>query len=498
MPRRVFVRPHGVGRGLREPPVRLGLALGAALLCGASPAAAHEPWTYGYSSRATAMGGALAADVDDFAANYYNPAGLADAEGLRVGVGYFWAENHLRLNGQDSGVKSSHGVFFGLAATGRVFGIPVALGIATHVPDEGLSRITALKQEVPRWELYDNRSSVLYLAANLAIRPWEFLELGGGLSFLAATRGRFAITGAADLIFPYDSQLRHEVDVDLSSVRYPQAGVLAHLGPRASVGVVYRGETKLDLQLDGRIDATIDAAGIEVPLLYELQARTVQAFLPQQVVVGTSLALHSSLTLNADLAWVNWSAYQNPTAKTISKLAAEVPEAFPVELPGELRDTVLDDPGFADRIVPRIGLEWYLPVFGQSAADTAVRVPLRAGYVYEHTPIPAQTGRTNFVDGDRHTGSIGVGLEVPVVHLALDLHAAISALPEREHLKRSPADLVGDYVGDGEMINLGATLRGQFEGVFKPSKAKLGEPGPSRAGETRPGETPPSEGAAAR
>lgn len=426
-------------------------------------AAAHEPWSYGFGARATAMGGAVAADVDDFAANYYNPAGLADKEGLRVGVGYFWAENHLRLNGKDSGVGSAHGVFFGLAATGKIFGLPVALGIATHIPDEGLSRITALKQEVPRWELYDNRSSVLYLAANLAIRPWQFVELGGGLSFLAATRGRFAITGAADLLYPYDSQLRHEVDVDLSSVRYPQAGVRFLLGPRASVGLVYRGETKLDLQLDGRIDATIDAAGIEVPLLYELQARTVQAFLPQQVVVGTSLALHPSLKLNADLTWINWSAYENPTAKTISKLAAEVPDAFPVELPGELRDTVLEDPGFADRIVPRVGLEWYLPIFGLDAQDPVVRVPLRAGYVYEHTPVPAQTGRTNFVDNDRHTGSFGVGVEVPFIHLALDLHAAVSVLPDRLHEKRSPADLTGDYTSDGEMINLGATLKGDFK-----------------------------------
>lgn len=440
-------------------------ALGAAALAFgvSSTASAHEPWTYGFGSRGAAMGGALAADVTDFSANYYNPAGLAGEDGIRLGTGYFYAENNLRLNDRNSGVKASHGVSFGIAATGDIFGFPIAIGIATHVPDEGLSRITALRQDVPRWELYDNRSSVIYLAANLAIRPWQFLELGGGMSFLAATRGRFEITGMADVLFPYQSQLRHEVDVDLTSVRYPQAGVRLHLGNAASLGVVYRGQTNLNLQLDGKLDATLLAAGFEVPLLYELQARTVQAFLPQQVVVGASWKPHPTVTVNADVTWVNWSAYENPTAKTIATLVAEIPPQFPIELPSELRQTELLELNFSDRIVPRVGVEWYLPGFSDSEGKAILRLPLRFGYVFEKSPTPTQTRGTNFVDADRHTGSFGVGFEVPLIHLALDLHGAISVLPERVVLKESPADLVGDYRAEGEMINLGATLRGTFK-----------------------------------
>jgi len=443
--------------------VVLVLALAATSLFLARTGEAHEPWTYGYGSRAASMGGAVAADVNDFSANYYNPAGIVDDEGIRIGVGYFWAENNLRIDGQDSGVKSSHGVTFGIAASGKIFGFPIGLGIAAHIPDEGLSRLTALRQEIPRWELYDNRSSVIYLAANIAIRPWDFLEIGGGLSFLAATRGRFEITGAADLLQPYDSQLRHEVDVDLTSVRYPQAGVLVHLSKAASMGLVYRGQTNLDLQLDGKIDATINAIGIEVPLSYELQARTVQAFLPQQLVVGASWKPHPSLHVNADVTWVNWAAYENPTAKTIAKLEAEVPAEFPIELPGELRQTELEELFFSDRIVPRIGVEWYLPGFEGKGGVPILRVPVRAGFVYEKSPVPPQTGSTNLVDGDRYTGSIGVGVEIPVARVSLDLHGAISRLPERVTLKQSAANLVGDYRSEGEMLNIGATLKGLFK-----------------------------------
>lgn len=438
------------------------LGVPVASLLVALPAAAHEPWTYGYGSRGAAMGGAQAADVRDFSANYYNPAGLADELGIRVGVGYFYADNNLRVNDKSSGVNASHGVTFGLAATGDFFGFPVAIGIATFVPDEGLSRITALRQDVPRWELYDNRSSVLYLAANLAIRPWDFLEVGGGLSFLAATRGRFEISGMADINRPYLSQLRHEVDVDLTSVRYPQVGALVHLAPNASMAVVYRGQTNLDLQLDGRIDADLNA-GLVVPIVYELQARTVQAFLPQQLVLGASWKPHPTVTINADVTWVNWGAYKNPTAQTIATLQAEIPPGFGIDLPEDVRNTELVDLHFSDRVVPRIGVEWYLPGFKDKNKNDIVRIPLRVGYFLEKSPVPSQAAETNFVDADRHTGSFGVGVEVPLIHLGLDVHGAISGLPERITLKRSAADLVGDYRVRGEMLNIGATLTGNFK-----------------------------------
>jgi len=91
-------------------------------------------------------------------------------------------------------------------------------------------------------------------------------------------------------------------------------------------------------------------------------------------------------------------------------------------------------------------------------------MPLRAGYVYERSPVPPQTGLTNFVDTDRHTLSLGAGLVLsalkPVLpgSLTLDLHAQLSVLPERLTLKASPADFVGDYRASGTMFGLGTTL----------------------------------------
>src|SRR5262249_21788749 len=153
---------------------------------------------------ASAMGGAVAADAADFSGNYYNPAALAGARGPSLSVGYVYAWNHLAMNGQDNGVANVHGIVGGLAIPGSFFKVPFAFGIGLYMPDAGISQVRALHQETPRWALYDGRSSIIFIAANLAVSPVRGVEIGGGVAFLAATKGAFGISGTADILHPYD------------------------------------------------------------------------------------------------------------------------------------------------------------------------------------------------------------------------------------------------------------------------------------------------------
>jgi long-chain fatty acid transport protein len=454
----------------------IAFAAAAAAIGSARPAAAHVPDTYGFGSRGAAMGGATSADATDFSAAYYNPAGLVGATGVSISVGYVYGGNHLKMNGRDNNVADAHGLIGGIVAPGKLFGVlPFAFGLATYLPDDGISRIKALRQETPRWELYDDRLSILFLTASVAVRPVSFLEIGGGLAFLAATRGRFAVSGRADVLRPYDSALRHEVDADLTSIRYPQVGARVKVADLGFVGLTYRGETKLPLSLDANLDGIVDFAGIEIPLLYDLQSRTIDAFLPQQVVVGLSFQKVRDLRVNVDVTWVNWGAYESPTARTTSHLDVEAPPGIPLELPADPKPTTAIPPAFEDRFVPRIGVEYVwqaaggartLP--GETRERRAVEVPLRVGYVFERSPVPEQTGLTNFADADRHTVSFGAGValngvtEVLPGSIRLDVHGQASILPERTMKKRSAADFVGDYTAGGSMLGLGATLSAAF------------------------------------
>lgn len=432
-------------------------SLGLALAAVASPAVAHEPWAFGLGSRSTAMGGAVSADATDFSASYYNPAGIAGELGLRLSLGYAYNAQNLQIDGRDSGVDAVRGLAFGFAATGKLGGIPIGLGIATHLPDQGISRVTALREGVVRWELYDSRASVLYLTANLAVRPVDALELGGGISFLAATHGRFEVSGTADVLLPYNSKLRHEVDADLTSVRYPEAGMRVHLGKRATLALVYRHETKLELELAARLQGDVDFAGVKVPILYTLTSKTIAAYLPAQLVVGSSFDLGHGVKVDADFTYVHWSGYASPTARTAAKLSATPPPGIDLELPTEIKPTRGIPPRFEDRVVPRLGAEWLIPW------PRIVRPAIRAGYVFEKSPVPPQSGVTNFVDADRHTLTLGAGIRLEKAPFpSLDLHFLHSWLPERVTSKSSPADLVGDYRQRGTQVGFGATLGATF------------------------------------
>lgn len=454
------------------------LAAATLLLCASlspSEGLAGEPDTYGLGSRAAAMGGAVAADCADFSGNYYNPAALVGALGPSLSIGYLYAWNHLQTNGQDNGVAPVHGLAGGLALPGKLFGVPFAFGVGVYLPDSGISSVTALEQQTPRWVLYGPQQSIIFIAANLAVRPLPWLELGGGVAFLAATKGNFQISGTADVLNPYTSQLQHEVNADLSAVRYPQVGARVEVPGFGRLAFVYRGQTKLDLALTANLQGTVDFAGVQVPLLYNLATQTADAFLPQQVVLGGSFQRVPRLRINFDIAFVNWAAFENPTAVTTSNLSINVPAGLPVTIPPNPQPVTLVAPGFSNRFVPHFGVEYVFPVAGgvrHLAGDPIerrlVEVPVRAGYVYERSPVPPQTGVTSFIDANRHTASLGTGVtlnapgSVLMGSVTLDVHGQLSVLPERLTYKDNPADFTGDYRSSGTMLGLGTTLTAVF------------------------------------
>ena len=429
---------------------------------GAARANPHD--TFGFGSRSTALGGAVAADVHDASANYYNPAGLARAEGLELSIGYFRASHHLSTNGVDNEVDPVKGLVLGLVAPGELFGLKFAFGLGAHLPDDRISRVRAFRQEQPRWELYDNRNQRLTLATNLAVAVTDWLEIGGGLSFMSSTRGRLDITGSANIFAPSQSQLRHEVDADLTAVRYPIVGARVALTDRIALAAVYRHEFQLGLDLTAHLQG--DISGLTTAR-YDLATSSVNNYLPRQVVLGGSWALSDAVRVNADFTWLEWSAYVAPVAKLDVGLDIPPPKGgwpasiSPPETPAPLKVVPLR---LSDRLVPHLGVEW-------RALDRGwLRGLVRAGYEVQKSPIAAQTASVSYIDRDRHTGSLGLGLvlvhpgEIMPGSIALDGHAQLSVLPEADTLKSSPADLVGDFRAGGTIWNFGATLTATFEG----------------------------------
>lgn len=440
-----------------------GCALGAAACLTAGEARANPPDTYGFGSRETAMGGAASATTRGFAATHYNPAALARSRGFELSIGYFRADHSLEIDGRDTGVDPVKGLNGGIVVPGTLFRIPLAFGIGVHLPDDRLSRVRALRQEQPRWELYDNRNQRLFLAACVAISPVPWLQIGGGLSFMSSTRGRLDITGRANVFRPDDSELRHEVDADLTAIRYPHVGVRAELSKEVALAAVYRGEFQLGLDLSARLAGNISDL---TTALFLLETSSVNNFLPQQVVLGGEWKPTRDLTATFDATYVQWSAYVPPVATLNVALDIPPPDGGwpPTVTPPEVpAPTPVAPLRMRDRVVPRLGAEYR--VVSLRKAD----VFARGGYELFASPIEPQTGVTNYVDRTRHTLSLGAGValrglarEVPGT-LTLDVHGQLGQLVTSTTRKASAADLVGDYTAGGRYFSFGLQLGVAFD-----------------------------------
>lgn len=438
-------------------------ALAALVAVAGSPAAANPVDAFGLGARPIALGGAYGALADDFTANYYNPAGLATGDDLRLELGYLFVSPSLELNGRDLDVDRAQGIQGGVVLPGRLFGHRVGLSLALYLPDARLTRLRALPERQPRFTLYDNRPQRIVLTTSLAaeLLP-DLLYVGLGLTYLSDTGGRLDVTGHVDLQDAAGTFLSSAVDVTFEAVRYLSAGLLLTPGDHLRVGLTFRDAFDLDLDIGlvVRGDIVVDGASadpvvlVEAALL-EVISRNANLFSPRQLALSFAW-VEPRWTASVDLTWQQWSAFRSPTSRIAITLdAGDLPLAIPDNPPPAA-------PDFHDIVVARLGGEVHVidgPHFG---------LTLRAGYFYEPSAAPDQPGATNYVDVDKHGLSFGLGLrfsdfsDVFPKPLHLDLAALWIALPDRAYAKDDPADPVGDYVAGGSFAGFATTLKMLF------------------------------------
>ncbi len=434
-------------------------ALAVLLLLLPTLAHANPLDAFGFGARGMALGSAMTAVSEDYAANYYNPAGLAAGGRLSLAVGYAFVQPRLAIAGGDQDVDASRGIQAGVVLPGTVWGHRLGVSVGLHLPDERVSRIRALPQRQPRWVLWDNRPQRIVISSSAAFEVLPNLFLGGGLTYLANTSGVLDIEGQVSLTDAERTRLFSAVDVDLASVRYWTVGARYDLSDRWRFGAVWRQDFSLRLDLDVKVQGAITlgpADAVVVPEgLFLFNSANDNLSSPMQAVAGVAYQ-GDGWMVAADLGWVRWSAFPTPTASVDLELDLGTLD-FDVPLP----DAPLD-PDFHDIVVPRVGGEWQ--AVGGAWGDLTVR----AGYFYEPSPAPDQPGDTNYVDSDKHGAAFGLGLRLadpsgvfprPV---RLDLAGQYVRLIERRYQKTDPADPIGDYDAAGDSLGFAAELGFEF------------------------------------
>jgi long-chain fatty acid transport protein len=380
-------------------------AIAALLVCARAGASPLE--LFGFGGRSPALGGTGAAIAEDFDCAYANPAGLGDVRRKRFSVGTLVGT--FSLTGSDRPVDNAYGVELGMALPiplGGALANRIGLGVAAYIPTQVLNRARAPAPDVPFFVLLENRSEVVGLNIALGVRASERWSFGAGVLVLAALRGRIDVVADAAGRFATVSEQQ------LISGFSPVFGARFRATDDLTLAATLRIASKSTYDIE--IDADLaEALPVTLPVLH---VKGTAQYDPLTAAIEAAWR-SGALLLVGQLGWQHWSAFPNPTENPV----ASMPERA--------------GPGFHDTLVPRLGVEWTVPV-----ADVAVA--LRGGAFF--APSPAPDGP--LLDNHRLGLTAGAGFLVDPLRVDVWFQAQVLVGRSQDDIATSGAVLAGGLV----------------------------------------------------
>lgn len=395
---------------------------------------------FGFGGRAIAMGGAVAASSSDYAAMFYNPAGLAFAEGPTLGAGFLYGSPDLRINGDKQDVDPIRAFQVGGSlplGSSKYLG-RITLAVAAHIPTSTAITLGAEDPVKPHFVLYsiDPQRTAIYMGGSVRILP--SLSIGGGVSMLVEAELNMNLSLLSSSFITHHSPTKYNFD-PIFGIKFKPTNSLA-------LAAVYRESKTASLKPELKIFVGDEQILPTVTIFNQYN------YEPREVVLAAMYSLRDRLIVEVDVTWMDYSNYQVSTPKY------EFEEEVPDWVKTLLSMNNFPDPEFKDIFVPRLGSEFIVNKY----------FTLRGGYYYQASPVPDQRGITNYADADKHVISIGGGvkaflpptiLEKPI-HIDFVFQAQI--LESRSVVKDDPDDPVGDYTIDGEIFLGGIFLKHVF------------------------------------
>jgi long-chain fatty acid transport protein len=253
--------------------------------------------------------------------------------------------------------------------------------------------------------LLSARAHALDLGLSLGARLSAAWFVGLGLRGLSGLEGNVRVA---------NQNQPGGVEVDLSLNLAPVAGVLFRPTSRDSFGLAFRGALSAPFEVEV---ADQGLPGIALPPLHidgiahydpaEFAAEWAHGFGSTRAALGVT--------------YQRWSAFSGWLGRTVS---------CPPEQP-ECAALGKEEVELSDTLSPRLGISHVLDL---GSAD----LTLRAGYAFEASPLPEQTGSANRWDNARSIVTLGWGVSLLDVPLGLNLVYQAHLLHERTHEKSDP------------------------------------------------------------
>jgi long-chain fatty acid transport protein len=331
-----------------------------------------------FDAKAVGRGNASTATDVDPSSIYYNIGGLAVGEGTNVQVGgaliapnASFTDTAGNKTTSDTNPQGVPGVF----ASARVHPM-LAVGIGFYTPF-GLA--ISWPATSPQTDIIKDEALHTFF-----ITPSVGVNLGSFVPGLSAGAGIDLVPATVELkqYIPFGS------DMGTAHLAGTAFGVGGRVGvmyrpPNThglSLGVMWRSDVKEDFSGNGDFDAPSPYRS-QLPPDGEVKTSVT---LPQQVAGGVAFRVTPDFELEGNVIWTNWSKFK--------RLDIEVPAAGSGTMTiGGLRE-------YEDKTTFRIGAEYGFPHIGAA---------VRAGYIYDPTPIPATHLTAELPDINRNDVTIG-------------------------------------------------------------------------------------------
>ena len=338
---------------------------------------------------------AVAARALDASTVYYNPAGMAHLPPWQATVGCHvllsdleyvspWGQKHQA----DDTFFVPHVYFSANPAGTRLaagLGVNSPFGLGTDWEARSFARYVAPYSKL----------NLIMVNPNLAYSLSDSFSIAAGADYYTAdlTFDRFVPSAMFPGPVPPGIDLGTTLDVDGDAWGWNVA-FLYDISEQVSLGASYR--SKADLDMSGPFKT--------YPPLPMALSSSLELHLPSMVKAGFAFKPTSSLTLEFDIDWLEWSRFKN-VAISFS----------PPVIPGEVSPREWDD-----SFLYAIGAEYAL----------AENWKLRAGYGYAQSPIPNRTYEPGIPRNDVHVVSLGVGKSFE--RLSFDLACTFILSEERK------------------------------------------------------------------
>ncbi len=357
-------------------------------------------------AKAMGMGFAFTAQADDPSAIYFNPAGLTQLKGQNVMAGVTYVrENGGEFTGttpvdNTTAIKNETQKSLNFyipnayytktnASTGFAYGVGIfaPFGLGQEYKDKGAS---IFRNQITKIDL-----QTIVVNPTIAFKVNGVLSVGAGIDYMY---GKAKLSKNA--VYPAGNPAPNLYDLDLEGTGDAWGynfGLLFRASPNVKFGFNYRSPFTLKLK-DG--DVEIRNINGTVPLAagptyastffggtsFDTKG-TATLYLPATAALGVSYTL-DRLTLNADADWTFWHSYSS----------------LPIDIKNN--NPILPDSNGAknwkDVCALRLGAEYRV-------TDP---LALRAGFVYDPTPVPAETLGPELPDATRLNYMVGAGYKI--------------------------------------------------------------------------------------